>query len=407
MRWPTVLLALLLAVTAGPAAAGDLDRVRQALDGDDCEDDHDDHRHRRRRRRDHRHDTAAGQLLGSLIGTVVAAALEPDDPVVYRPVAAPVGSYRVAGSVLVGDGPLGPAIEASVMDFHPTPDVVVVGPPAYVVPVEPIPAPEPHAGRTIVEGVLPDRAFARFPYADGFPGVRVTGLDLFRRLERRGASDAGEVAGLHRHWSLRLWADRGSDFDDLTRTTGTLSLQHAAGLGVYTRWTGMREDLVGLRDDGLRDDGLRDDGLRDDGLRDDGLRDDGLLAGSVYLTLGAGGERSDHRLGVGLLTFHDDRRGDTDVGFGLLWAADWFPVRPLVLSMTHELGAVSADHGTHDHCYHDYDTHAEAWSYRFRGTVGVVVGRGEVYAGFDYHHIGDDRRAADLYGPIAGVRLWF
>jgi hypothetical protein len=73
-------------------------------------------------------------------------------------------------------------------------------------------------------------------------------------------------------------------------------------------------------------------------------------------------------------------------GFNFTYGADFFPVRPLVLSTAldvGDLGWAAVVHG--------------------RGTVGLIHRGGEVFAGYDFLRIG----SVNLQGPVLGLRFWF
>jgi hypothetical protein len=75
-----------------------------------------------------------------------------------------------------------------------------------------------------------------------------------------------------------------------------------------------------------------------------------------------------------------------DAGFNASYAMDIFPMRPLVLSASVDVGQLGYALVVHG-----------------RGTVGVMLARVELYAGYDVMLIDP----VLFQGPIAGVRLWF
>ncbi len=73
-------------------------------------------------------------------------------------------------------------------------------------------------------------------------------------------------------------------------------------------------------------------------------------------------------------------------GFNFVYAADFFPLKPWVLSTT-------LDAGTLGH----------AALFRFQTTVGAMVGPFEAYTGYEYA----DVERTHWNGLIAGLRVWF
>ena len=90
------------------------------------------------------------------------------------------------------------------------------------------------------------------------------------------------------------------------------------------------------------------------------------------------------RAGVGLRTLLDSIQGN-EFGFNALYAMDFYPARPLVLSMRADIGSVG-----------------EALVARARATAGVILGHVELFAGFDQTWLGPEA----FGGPLVGVRLW-
>ena len=80
-----------------------------------------------------------------------------------------------------------------------------------------------------------------------------------------------------------------------------------------------------------------------------------------------------------------DQYGD-DWGVNFHADADWFIRQPWVLSTVFDYGNVGNAAVTH-----------------VRGTVGLMLDRWEVFAGYDYECVG----TVPIRGPVAGVRVYF
>lgn len=111
---------------------------------------------------------------------------------------------------------------------------------------------------------------------------------------------------------------------------------------------------------------------------------DSLILGRESLALRfAEGETIQFRTGLGPRHLHDD---DGWVhGVDLFYGFDLFPGRPLVLSAEGSVGAIG-----------------EAVAPGVRASLGVMLGRFELTAGWDQRWIG----RVPLGGPALGVRLW-
>jgi hypothetical protein len=90
------------------------------------------------------------------------------------------------------------------------------------------------------------------------------------------------------------------------------------------------------------------------------------------------------RTGLGLNYLADST--DTNFGFNFTYAADWYPVKPVVVSAEVDLGWLG-----HESLFH------------FRVTEGVNWKYGEAFVGYDYYDVGNFQ----VGGLVAGVRLWF
>lgn len=163
-----------------------------------------------------------------------------------------------------------------------------------------------------------------------------------------------------RPWSARLQLENGNDFSGLNRTGAALSLDSASRFGLSTRWDHYRERLTcGCWDYTT---------LGDAHLT---YRFAQSPAAQFYAGLGARW-RFDH--------------SDTSGGVSALYGADLFPVDPLVLSASIDLGNLD-----------------RSFVFRARASAGWQVGRFELLGGYDFLRLG----SANLQGPFLGLRLWW
>ncbi len=161
-------------------------------------------------------------------------------------------------------------------------------------------------------------------------------------------------------WAVRFAVEEGNDFQGLNRVGGRLLLDSSTRFGVAANLDHYLE-------------------------RCGCGRSDQLMFGDVALTYRfAECEWMQMHAGLGgRLMFGDGR---TRGGFNFLYSADVFPVRPLVVSASMELGTMK-----------------EAFAMRLRASAGVQIRAVEAFVGWDWLRIG----SADLWGPMAGLRLWF
>jgi hypothetical protein len=189
--------------------------------------------------------------------------------------------------------------------------------------------------------------FGLYPYADGAAGWVV----------REGAAAALPIA------SFRFSLDYAYDWDRVHRPAVTLALDTAAGVGLRAELTNYFERLPG-----------------------------GALDYLAIGTLNAMFRVVDTpRVApyVGLGWRYLAAEGAMRNGFDCLFAADVFPVRPLVVSAIAEggnLGRAGFLHG--------------------RLTLGALVQRLEIFAGYDAVIIGDGEDPVIFHGPVAGIRGW-
>jgi hypothetical protein len=95
-------------------------------------------------------------------------------------------------------------------------------------------------------------------------------------------------------------------------------------------------------------------------------------------------ERLQMYAGVGLRNI--DTSASSHYGYNFTYGADVYPVRPVILSLQMDGGAVDG-----------------VGIFRARGTAGVIWRRYELFTGYDYLHIG----GFDLHSLLAGVRVWY
>jgi len=128
---------------------------------------------------------------------------------------------------------------------------------------------------------------------------------------------------------------------------------------------------------------------RADMLTDTGRAADRAWMGTAHLSYRfAQAKYMDFRTGVGPRVFELDR---THWGVDLLYAMDVYGRHPIVFRMELHVGLLGA-----------------AAFGQVRGTLGWMVGRAELYAGYEKMAMSDGKGAGvNLGGPIAGIRAWF
>jgi hypothetical protein len=163
-----------------------------------------------------------------------------------------------------------------------------------------------------------------------------------------------------KEWSLQVQLEDGNDFNGLNRLGGRIAFDTASRFGLRSNWDWYYENLGnGHSDETL----MFDDELTFRFAQADWVR--------MYV-------------GVGCRAM-EDRQTDR-WGFDFVYGADVFPVWPLVLSTSIDLGDLGA-----------------AFYLDARATAGWAWRFGEVFIGYDYRRIGD----VNLQGALAGFRLWF
>jgi hypothetical protein len=200
--------------------------------------------------------------------------------------------------------------------------------------------------------------FFRYPYQSGSNG--------FLSLDRPAAeNDARHTQtqvepDVLRGWSMRLELEDGNDFNGINRFNGRLTFDTMSRLGLSSNWNWFHESLTG------------------------GGRDDTLIGDTNLLLRFAQHEQAQFHAGLGFRTMTD--HNGTHWGYNVTYGADFFPVRPIVVSTTFDLGSLGSAGVVHA-----------------RGTVGMVQHGWEVFGGYDFLRIG----SVNLQGPVAGVRFWF
>ena len=130
---------------------------------------------------------------------------------------------------------------------------------------------------------------------------------------------------------------------------------------------------------------------RIDWLRDVATKDTAFMNTAHVVYRFAQSKHVDFRTGLGPRYFKLDV---ARWGVDLLYGMDVYGRRPIVFRMELHAGFMGPEANT---------GFAQA-----RGTLGGMIGRAELYAGYDHTYLSDGRGAGvKLGGPIAGVRAWF
>jgi hypothetical protein len=210
-------------------------------------------------------------------------------------------------------------------------------------------------------------AFPSAPYADGADGyVRIQGVTP-------GVPDPDPTAHPGRQLlgnsvAVRL-STEGSYIDaDLQRYSASLLISTSERFELGTEWSLFSEHVL----------------PGDPHLPQGGV--DHLVMGTVDASLlFAQSQYAQFRTGLGLRTLLDPVGGN-EYGINLLYGMDFYPTRPLVISMRGDVGTVG-----------------DALIARARATLGVVIGHTEIYGGYDKTWISNAELGG---GPVLGVRLW-
>jgi hypothetical protein len=199
---------------------------------------------------------------------------------------------------------------------------------------------------------------ASFP---GHPYARPEGgfLDTALRREPEAPGPWYDPAAL-KPWSARAQLENGNNFSGLNRTGAALVFDTGSRFGLSSRWDHFQERLgCGCRDH--------------------------TTLGDVHLTYRfAQSARAAFHAGAGARWRFDHR--DRSGGVSFLYGADFFPVKPLVVSASVELGNLDRN-----------------FVVRARASAGWQIGRCELLGGYDFLRLG----SVNLQGPFLGVRLSF
>lgn len=163
-------------------------------------------------------------------------------------------------------------------------------------------------------------------------------------------------------WLLRLRADAGSDFDQLSLTSGQVLFDTASRLGMDSRFDYRQEEFRGS-------------GGGKDGLWTGDCNAVVRFAQSSWLQV---------RSGVGVNWLADDL--GNEFGFNFTYSTDLMPAPPWVFSSELDWGWLG-----------------EAGLFHFRVTAGVLYRRTEAYAGYDYFDVGNTQ----INSLVAGVGFWY
>jgi len=213
--------------------------------------------------------------------------------------------------------------------------------PAYVTPGPIASNCTPTIQPSVVESFA--RRFPPYPYAEDCRGCLTTESPCY-----------GD------EWLGRVQYEFGSDSQDLDRNGIGFLLEHISGFGIDFDWDSYTEELPG------------------------GDHDELHVGEFNFLYRVAQSEHLLMRAGIGVGWLGD--RFQTDAGVNFTIKADYMPSQPFVLSS--EL---------------DFGTLGDAESFHAAGSIGAMIGRCEVYGGYDYRRIGK----VEIEGPQIGLRFWF
>lgn len=161
-------------------------------------------------------------------------------------------------------------------------------------------------------------------------------------------------------WGGRLSIDSGNNFHDVSMLSGRLQLDTASRFGIDSEWVWLHERRAGP--------------------------DDSLHRGDFNLIVRfAQSERAQFHSGIGLNWLTGS--GNPDYGFNFTYGADFFPVDPVIISTSLDLGTIG-----------------NASLIHFRGTLGLMaLDRVHVYSGYDFLNIEGNA----IHTLLSGIEIWF
>lgn len=161
-------------------------------------------------------------------------------------------------------------------------------------------------------------------------------------------------------WTARLLLENGNNFHGLNRTGAHLFFDTGSRFGISSRWDHYRERLgCGCWDY--------------------------TTLGDAHLTVRfAQSRHAEFHAGLGARWRFD--HSDTSGGVSFLYGANFYPIDPLVVSASIDLGNLDRQ-----------------FVFRARASAGWQIGRCELLGGYDFLRLG----SVNLQGPFLGLRLWF
>ena len=168
------------------------------------------------------------------------------------------------------------------------------------------------------------------------------------------------LPGLTCPWSARLDVEYVETFDQLENMGGHLLLDTASRIGLEASLEHLEERLSS------------------------GSRDEMSIGDWNLVWRFAQGTWGEFHAGFGMNWLNDF--GGTNAGFNFTYSADFFPVKPWIVSTSFDVGTLG---------------HADL--FRFRTTVGLEFHGVETYVGYEYTDIGCGR----WNGLVGGLRFWF
>jgi hypothetical protein len=205
-------------------------------------------------------------------------------------------------------------------------------------------------------------AYERYPYAGDASGALRLGPYVNSQFDKPWIDGTESPPDDTRQVALQVGADQGYVIGGLWRSSVAARLQTPLRLEVDTAWSMYIEPAA--------------------------QQLDSAWLGSAHVSYRfAQTEHVQFRTGAGYRQWSDSH--GTELGVDLFYGIDVFWGRPLTTSMDVHVGNLS-----------------DAAVVQFRGTMGILIGRAEILAGYD--HLAVQGRTADaaLGGPLLGLRLW-